>query len=566
MKKHEDGGLKMEDGVKKHDPSAILHPPSSPVNAPPSSPFHVRAGQREFERGVEQHRVTGLLARRQYGKTTTAGRIALKKMMRKPGHTVVFGSVKLDLGREIVRKEAEALQKAFGILAAQAAQADTLLDMVDDDKGRSVAKVSMDDWSDLYEHSRLEMRLYHSRSVYSRTKVVALTPAAVGDTGDLILDEVGRVKNFHAVLEAVMPIISSNPEFRCIYTTTPPPDDAHPSFELLAPPIGAELPINPRGNWYRSELGVWVLRITAEDAYADGVPLYDDDTGAPIAPSVSRQRASDKDAWDRNYGCRFVIGGTSACGLQQLDTAQRRGVGECALFQVQNDLEFEHALKSMRLGAGRIGLGWDLATTTKETSNPSSFAVIEERGVELIARAVFTWKTADPDVALERARQIARAVRARPEGGPARRLCVDATNERYFAQTVRKELAGELPVELVIGSETIQVPGQPESITMKQYLGGLIVAELDDNHLWLPPERYIREDWRLVKKEKGQFVCEPDSEGRHGDTFDATKMARHALKSNSGAITDASGIRTGHQTAGRPRSKPKWIHRGRMTV
>jgi hypothetical protein len=44
--------------------------------------------------------------------------------------------------------------------------------------------------------------------------------------------------------------------------------------------------------------------------------------------------------------------------------------------------------------------------------------------------------------------------------------------------------------------------------------------ELDDNHLWLPSERYVREDWRLVKKEKGQFVCEPDSDGRHGDTFD----------------------------------------------
>src|SRR5262249_34577644 len=32
--------------------------------------FKVRAGQREFERGVEKHRVCGLLARRQYGKTT----------------------------------------------------------------------------------------------------------------------------------------------------------------------------------------------------------------------------------------------------------------------------------------------------------------------------------------------------------------------------------------------------------------------------------------------------------------------------------------------------------------
>ncbi|MHC1762912.1 MAG: hypothetical protein AB9869_01215 [Verrucomicrobiia bacterium] len=515
---------------------------------------------------MELHRVCGLLARRQYGKTTTAARIALKKMMKRAGHSVVFGSVKLDLGREIVRKEAEALQKAFTLLADQAAAAATKLDVVDDQKGRSVAGINLDDWSDLYEHSRLEFRLYHSQSIYSRTKVVALTPAAVGETGNLILDEVGRVPNFRAVLEAVMPIISSNPEFRCIYTTTPPPDDSHPSFELLAPPIGTELPVNPKGNWYRSELGVWVLRITAWDAAADGIPLYDDDTGAPITPEESRRRAPDKDAWDRNYGCKFVLGGTSACGLQQIDTAQRRGVGHCQLFQIGNDLEFDQALRWLvdHLGTGRVGLGWDLATTTKETSNPSAFGVFEERGVELILRAVFLWKVADPDVAIERARRIAQTIRARPQGGPARRLCIDATNERYFAQSVRKELAADLPVELVIGSETIQLPGQEESITMKQYLGGLLVAELDDNHLWLPPERYLREDWRLVKKEKGQFVCEPDADGRHGDTFDGAKLGRHALKSTGGGAFTTETLQQTHWQG--QAGRDPWRLRGRLQL
>ena len=128
-------------------------------------------------------------------------------------------------------------------------------------------------------------------------------------------------------------------------------------------------------------------------------------------------------------------------------------------------------------------------------------------------------------------------------------MCVDATNERYFAQRVRKDLATELPVELVIGSQTIEVPGEPAPITMKQYLGGQLVGELDDNHLWLPPERYVREDWRLVKKEKGQFVCEPDVDGKHGDTFDATKLGIRALKSSAGAILDTAGIRVGPSRA-----------------
>jgi hypothetical protein len=509
------------------------------------NPFRVRAGQLELERGIVDHRIVGFLTRRQYGKTTEAARISLKKMMRRPGHTVVFGSVKLDLGREITRKESEAMQKAFGVIADQAAKAHAQLDVVDPEKGRSVARVNMDDWADLYEAQRLEFRLYHSRTVYSRTKVVALTPEAVGETGDLILDEVGRVKKFREVWEAVKPIISSNPEFRCLLTTTPPPDDTHYSFELLSPPIGKEFPVNPRGNWYRSDLGVWILRVTAWDAYADNVVLYDDDTGAPITPDQSRARDHDKDAWDRNYGVKFVVGGTSACGLVQLHSAQERGVGKCALFRIDDDLSFEAALEWLlkHLGPGPVGLGWDLATTTSETSNPSSLSVLEQIGTDLIDRAIFVWKLWDPDVAIERVQRVLQVIRARPEGGRARRLAIDATNERYFAQRVRKELAAELPVELVIGSETIELPGQPEPITMKQFLGGQLVAELDDNHLTLPPERYLREDWRLVKKEKGQFVCQPDIDGKHGDTFDSTKLALRALRSTQGALTTTEGIK-----------------------
>jgi hypothetical protein len=494
--------------------------------------FQVRSGQRAFERDVREHRITGLLARRQYGKTTISSRIALRKMMKLPGHTVIFGSVKVDLGREIVRKEADALQKAFQLIAAQAESAHLSLQLADATGDKHLpATLSADDFAELYEATRLEFRLYHSNSVYSRTKVVALSPDAVGETGDIILDEVGRAKKFREVLEAMLPIIASNPEFRAIFTTTPPPDDTHPSFELLAPPIGANLSINPEGNTYRSELGIFVRRITADDAFADGVPLYDDDTGAAISPEESRRRANDKDAWDRNYGCKFVIGGTAAVGLLQLDTAQRRGIDECQFFNISNDTEFDEALRwlTTKLGPGRVGLGWDLATTTKQKSNPSSFAVVEERGVERIARAIINWKTADPDIALERAEKIIRAVEARAVGGAARRLCEDATNERYFAQTVKKTLGRLVQVELVVASETIERPGQPEPITMKQYTGGLLVGEIDDNHMLLPPERYVREDFRLVKKEKGDFVCEPDENGRHGDTFDAVKLANYAL-------------------------------------
>jgi hypothetical protein len=201
------------------------------------------------------------------------------------------------------------------------------------------------------------------------------------------------------------------------------------------------------------------------------------------------------------------------------------------------------------MGGGAAGLGWDLATTTKALSNPSAFGVLEQAGQELILRAVFIWKTADPDVAMERARRIVEAVAARKEGGRARKLAVDATNERYFAKSVRKELLGLIPVELVIGSEGIEVPGEEEPMTVKQHSCGQFIAELDDNHLTLPPERYLREDFRLVRKERGQYVCEPDANGRHGDTFDCGRLGLWALKQARGIMTVA-GIRVGSNRAG----------------
>lgn len=516
-----------------------------------SAAFKARAGQRAFLRDTDDHRITGFVCRRQYGKTTFAGDYCLLHMIRVPGHTVIFGSVKLDLSREIIRKEAGSVQSSFAHIAAVAHEAKLKLEMFDTEKARRLPTLTADDFAELYEAQRLEFRLHHSATTYSRTKVVALTPEAVGETGDLILDEVGRVKQFRAVWEAVKPIIASNPAFRCVLTTTPPPDDSHYSFELLSPPVGAVFQPRPDGNLYKTDLGVWVRRVTADDAYADGVQLYDDDTGAPISPAESRAREYDKEAWDRNYGCIFVIGGTAACGFAQLDAAQRRGAGEhlnrapqCRFFNISSDLEFDGALAWLaeHLTDGKTALGFDVASTTKAKSNPSSLAITEQHGAEFIVRAVLNWKTWDPAVAEERLERAIRLVAARPAGGPAFGLAVDATGERLWAQGLRRKLGALCPVDLVIASETIELPGEPEKITMKQYQGGLVVGELDDNHLWLPPERYIKEDFRLVKKEKGQFVCEPDVDGKHGDTFDAVKQTIWKLLKASGAITSTKGF------------------------
>jgi hypothetical protein len=504
----------------------------------------LRAGQAEFERGVDRYRVCGFVARRQYGKTSLVGRIALKKMMRTPGHTVVFGSVKLDLGREIVRKESEAIHRA--IQEYQRGEMAEALRVVDGHTGKTLPPgISDDDFDELYEATRLEFRFYHSRTVYSRTKVVALTTDAVGETGDLVLDEVGRVKNFRDVWEAVSPIIASQPAFRCLLTTTPPPDDSHYSFELLNAPVGTEFPVRPEGNWYTSDLGVRVLRVSAFDAYADGIPLYDDQTGAPLDPATARAKAADKEAWDRNYGTIFTLGGTAACGSLQLNTAQTRGVGRCLCVQVEDDHDFNAGLDWLNdhLGPGPVGLGLDVATTEGEMSNPSSITVLERSGSELVGVLTLVWKTRDPKLARARIRRLVELIRKVRPGNPPRRLAADATSERYFCADLQTDLAALVPVELVVASETVEQPGS-EPITKKALLGNQYVAALDDNRVTLPPERYIRDDHRLVKRDRGSFTTDLGPGGEHGDTFDSHKLALHALTSTAGAIETMAGIRT----------------------
>lgn len=492
----------------------------------------LRPAQKRFHRFVDEHRISAFLARRQYGKTFTVAGVALKKMMRTRGHTVVFGSAKLSLSREVVRKEAQIMQSAL----AGMRDAHNRLRLTEN--GVAIpANISADDFAGIFEAQRLEFRFYHSNSEsdYSRTKVVALLPDTVGETGDLMLDEVGRVKNFREVWEAVKPIISSNPSFRCTLTTTPPPDDSHYSFELLAPPIGAEFQPNGDGNAYVSELGVHVLRVDAYDAYAGGVALFDDNTGEPLTPQEHRRRDHDKDAWDRNYGVKFLMGGSAACGLIQLDTAQRRGIGKCQCFVIDGDLDFDHALKwlSQNISDNPVGIGADWATTEKAISNPTAISVVEREGAGYLVRAIVVWKTSDPDIAEERVVRIVETVNGRKNGGRAKAFGQDATSERYFCERIKKRLRPLVPVHNLVGSETIERPGG-EKMTMKQFLGSQYVGVLDDNNLTLPPDRYVREDHRLPKKEKGSFVCEADEKGRHGDTFDSSKNGVHVLNRPGG--------------------------------
>ncbi len=177
------------------------------------------------------------------------------------------------------------------------------------------------------------------------------------------------------------------------------------------------------------------------------------------------------------------------------------------------------------LGTGPIGIGLDPATTAKKKSNPTAIAVTERRGDTFIVRAVVRFKTDNPNVT----RAVLREALVRSTGHRARKLCVLATSERFFAADLARELSGVLPVELVIESESILYRG--ERMMVKTYLGNLVVNSMSDGKLWVPSATWLRDDIRQTRREKGGFEAEVDKAGNHADCFCAIGASLKALVS-----------------------------------
>jgi hypothetical protein len=422
-------------------------------------------------------------------------------------------------------------------------------------RGASAKNISTASFAELFSQQRLEFRVYHSSTGYSRTKVIAPNIATARSwSGTVLLDEVAFIRNLRELMTALLPVISTDKQFKLILSTTPPEfDDTHYSFELLAPPPEIKFEPHPEGNWYMSESGVRVHRADAFDTALAGKKIFDLKTGVEITPQEAFSRAPNKDGHRIAHWLTWMLGGSAACDLLRLRTAQERGINQSQNFQINSDADMVTALNwlSENLGGAsplaplgervrvrgtcKVGLGFDVATTTKGKSNPSVLSVMEEHGPEWIVRARFIWKTRDPEVANQRLSSILDTIERcgiRPRG-----LAQDATNERYYAEQNRTLFRRRLPVILVVASQAVDKPGLDKPTNWKEYLGNQLVAKLDDNNLTLPPDEYTRTDYRLVMKDRGKFVCEPNDQGMHGDCFDADKLAGHALTARSSRLS-----------------------------
>ncbi len=514
---------------------------------------------------VRKTRQIVLFWARRCRKSTTLGSIAFDEMSGNPGRSVIAASASLLLGKElvgmtlgaaeqaaIVTNEAAAVREVFEAGAADKA---LNLQVADASKDKVCSQLSADDFAALYKSSNMELRLYFDRTTYSRLKIIAPNPAtARGWAGTVLRDEAGYTPvNLENELRiATKPIMDTDPTFKLIYASNLCPNDRHPFFEMTMPPPDMQFAPNAAGHFYRGQNGILVHRVALADAYAAGHVLFDD-KGQPLMLEQFRALPGNKLGLAINYDLIHEAGGTSAIDLIALLTSQRRGAGQCAFVFADGDADFARAIALLRalLTNGRVGIGFDVASTTAETSNPSSITVTEQSGTERKQRLVLVFKSKKRQVMTEVLTRLITAVRERPSGGPAARLCIDASNERLAAEEISDDLRGLIPVELVIASLSIQPPGYEEPTNYKTYQGDLYSAAINENRYALPPDEYIKADHRLTMKDQGRYVCVPDEQGRHGDTFDSGKQAEYALSSRGETIRHAIPSGTGeYQDAG----------------
>lgn len=192
---------------------------------------------------------------------------------------------------------------------------------------------------------------------------------------------------------------------------------------------------------------------------------------------------------------------------------------------------------------GPCALGLDVATTAKKMSNPSGICLMQQVGLDYIARVVLRFKTSDPEVTEAVLRELCRL----PHGLRVRKIHADASNERFFVAGLKARLAGVVPVVPVVNNETLIYKG--EKMTWKQYLGNLVVNTCEDGHLLLPQAKWLEKDMRQVQRSGGSFEADVDAEGNHADAFDGIKLALAGLVRGHGSA-EASAAPVGTLSAG----------------
>ncbi|OCA02311.1 hypothetical protein [Akkermansia glycaniphila] len=470
-------------------------------------------------------RIAFFLWRRQGGKSYTIAAKALDRMLSKAGRSCFFISASLNVGKELLEKEAtiwhDALQK---IHDAENTLNVRLGGNVVDRKTHQLLDVS--DLAEIMQKNSAQIRIYHSRTRYSRTLILPPNPATARSwTGDVFGDEVGFWPHCLEVLDAVEPIIASNPEFMMWMFTTPSKEEKHYMYDVLNPGTRKFTP-NPEGNFYKTETGYPVHRVDAYDAALAGVPLYDPQTGEAVDYDTYRAHSLDKQSADRNYLLSFLPSGESAVKRAWLDRAQEKGSGTCTAIDLAGQDVTANNIASLigtawadTLTADPCTMGQDVASTTNKKSNPSALTVLQKTDGICHARLIVRWKTGDYYTMQAAIRHVLHQLgRANISG-----LWVDSSNEKFYSNLLARDMRHHLNVRGIAGGDKVRYQGMDSDA--KTALGTAYCAALEDGTIALPPGQWVAEDHRLVIRNGARFEAEISKEGYHADTFDSTKLA-----------------------------------------
>ena len=373
--------------------------------------------RREYQKvalvAVREVRQIALYWARRCRKSTTLGDIAFDEISKEPRRLVIAASASLLLGREFVGVTLSAAEQAM-IVANEAAAVRSVMEtgaeenalafkVADSAKDKVMTGLTAEDFAELYQSSRMEMRLYFDRTAFSRLQVIAPNPATARSWRATVLrDEAGFTNpNFENELRiATDPMMRDTPDLKIIYASNLSGNDRHPYFEMTMPreisaaTEDAQFPADPAGHLYIGQQGILVHRVALKDAYAAGHALFDDHS-APMSYEQCRAFPQFRGGWDETYALNHKSGGAAVIDLIALLNAQRRGIGQCNFVFAEDEGDFRRAEELLRatLRSGRVGIGHDVASTTGEKSNPSSITVTEDVGGERFQRLVVVFKT-----------------------------------------------------------------------------------------------------------------------------------------------------------------------------
>lgn len=456
---------------------------------------------------------------RQGGKTTTLAKQSLHEMIETAGKTVIFASASLNIGSEFTEKEVVAWNK---LLSSFRVGKDHKLEIGErrgEEGFKAVPDLKPEDMAELFDKSKFEVRIWHSNSVCSRTKVIAANLATFRSwSGSVKMDEIAFLKDLRIIIQESEPMFSTDPTFNMVMSTTLPDDYAHYSYELTTPDdYRDDWPMKPDGNWFKSRAGLWVHRVTADEAYAAGRKYYNPDTRKEETPDENRESSLDKEGWDRSNRHKRPTVGTSALNPVDVDNAQRRGADTCYGGEGDPPAGWLDFLRDDE----EYAAGLDLASTEGKKSNPTSFSLVGKRSGRFAARVSLWWKTSNPAVTDNRLIEIFTALKA--AGKKVKVLNADATNDRLYVQALRDKLKGLVRVEPIISSATVKWRGQELSARTVSWT---LLRECVEENKWdMAAGRYMATDYLRTKRAPGDlYVASVGPNGEHADVPDGGRL------------------------------------------